>query len=100
MTLVAANASSLKTVYNSLLWDEAIGMYRDNDTTNTHPQDGNSLAVLYNFTKSVEQNQNISAKLTAFWTDIGLVTPECADTISPFIGGFEVCPFASLSCIF
>lgn len=89
----AANASSLKTAYNTLLWDATAGMYRDNDTTSLHPEDGNSLAVLYNLTQSVEQNQNISEGLTAFWTDIGPVTPELADTISPFVGGFEVCSF-------
>ncbi|KZP23277.1 glycoside hydrolase family 78 protein, partial [Athelia psychrophila] len=86
----AANASSLKTAYNTLLWDATAGMYRDNDTTSLHPEDGNSLAVLYNLTQSVEQNQNISEGLTAFWTDIGPVTPELADTISPFVGGFEL----------
>ncbi|KZP33078.1 glycoside hydrolase family 78 protein [Athelia psychrophila] len=86
----AANASSLKTAFNTVLWDATAGMYRDNDATSMHPEDGNSLAVLYNLTQSAEQNRNISEGLTAFWTDIGPVTPELADTIIPFVGGFEL----------
>lgn len=86
----AANATALKTAYNTLLWDANAGMYKDNDNTTLHPEDGNSLAVLYNLTQSADQNTNISQGLTAFWTDIGPVTPELADTIIPFVGGFEV----------
>lgn len=65
-------------------------MYNDNETTTLKPQDGNSLAVLFNLTDSVEQAQSVSAGLTQNWTPIGPVTPELADTIIPFVGGFEV----------
>ena len=85
-----ANASSVKAAFNNLLWDASAGMYRDNDQTTLHPQDGNSIAILFNLTTSEEQNANISEGLTSFWTDIGPVTPELPDTISPFVGGFEV----------
>ncbi|TFK45478.1 glycoside hydrolase family 78 protein [Heliocybe sulcata] len=86
----AANASAVKAAYNTLLWDDAAGMFRDNDTTTLHPQDGNSLAVLYNVTNSPSQNQAISDGLTQLWSDIGTLSPELSDTISPFVGGFEL----------
>lgn len=86
----AANASALKTVINDVLWDEEAEMYRDNELSDLHPQDGNSLAVLFNVTQTQEQNKAISQGLTQFWTDIGPLNPELNDTIIPFIGGFEV----------
>ncbi|KIK66779.1 glycoside hydrolase family 78 protein [Collybiopsis luxurians FD-317 M1] len=87
----AANASSIKKVVNELLWDEAAGMFKDNDTSTTlHPQDGNSYAVLFNLTNNASQIQSISEGLTQFWTDIGPLSPEINDTIIPFIGGFEL----------
>lgn len=85
-----ANATTVKAAYNTLLWDAKAGMYRDNDTTTLHPEDGNSLAVEFNLTTSESQIQAISQGLTKFWTDIGPVTPELADTIIPFVGGFEL----------
>ncbi|EGO04202.1 glycoside hydrolase family 78 protein [Serpula lacrymans var. lacrymans S7.3] len=86
----AANATIVKTAYNSMLWDAAAGMYRDNETTTMYPEDGNSLAVVYNLTQTPEQNQQISVGLTNYWTDIGPLCPELADTIIPFIGGLEL----------
>ncbi|KAF5357348.1 hypothetical protein D9758_005920 [Tetrapyrgos nigripes] len=86
----AANASSVKDAFNALLWDDTAGMYRDNDATGLHPQDGNSLAILFNITETEDQIQSISEGLTAFWTDIGPLSPELNDTIIPFIGGFEL----------
>ena len=45
------NATRIKAAYNALLWDSESGLYRDNDDpTSIHPQDGNSLAVLFNLT--------------------------------------------------
>ncbi|KAJ7664336.1 glycoside hydrolase family 78 protein [Mycena polygramma] len=86
-----ANATSIKAAYNDLLWDAGAGMFRDNDALDSiHPQDGNSIAVLFNLTTSAAQNTAISEGLTQFWTDIGPLSPELADTIIPFIGGFEV----------
>ncbi|KAF8198162.1 glycoside hydrolase family 78 protein [Mycena galopus ATCC 62051] len=86
-----ANATSIKAAYNELLWDASAGLFRDNDNLDSiHPQDGNSIAVLYNLTTSAAQNTAISEGLTQFWTPIGPLSPELADTIIPFIGGFEV----------
>ncbi|KAF8893321.1 glycoside hydrolase family 78 protein [Infundibulicybe gibba] len=86
----AANASSIKAAFNEILWDDTAGMFRDNDVSNLHPQDGNSLAILFNLTNTAAQITAISEGLTTFWTDIGPLSPELNDTIIPFIGGFEV----------
>jgi hypothetical protein len=86
----ATNASSLKTAFNDAFWDDDAGLYNDNLTTTLRPQDANSFAVLYNLTESDEQKTRISEGLTQNWNDIGAVAPELPDTISPFIGSFEV----------
>lgn len=65
-------------------------MYRDNDTTTLAPQDANSFAVLYNLTQNASQANSISAGLEKNWNELGAVAPELPDTISPFIGGFEL----------
>ncbi|KAJ7842815.1 glycoside hydrolase family 78 protein [Mycena olivaceomarginata] len=86
-----ANSTLIKAAYNALLWDSSAGMFRDNDALDSiHPQDGNSLAVLFNLTTSPMQNSAISQGLTQYWTPIGPLSPELADTIIPFVGGFEV----------
>ncbi|KAJ7754088.1 glycoside hydrolase family 78 protein [Mycena metata] len=86
-----ANSTLIKAAYNALLWDASAGLFRDNDLPDSiHPQDGNSLAVLFNLTTSSAQNQAISQGLTQFWTALGPLSPELNDTIIPFIGGFEV----------
>ncbi|KAJ7653391.1 glycoside hydrolase family 78 protein [Mycena rosella] len=86
-----ANSTLIKAAYNTLLWDADAGLFRDNDALDSiHPQDGNSLAVLFNLTTSDAQNKAISEGLTQFWTPIGPLSPELNDTIIPFIGGFEV----------
>ncbi|KAF7333480.1 Glycoside hydrolase family 78 protein [Mycena venus] len=86
-----ANSTLIKAAYNRLLWDASAGMFRDNDSPDSiHPQDGNSLAILFNLTTSAAQNQAISKGLTQFWTPIGPLSPELNDTIIPFVGGFEV----------
>jgi len=38
-----AAAATLKQAANNLLWDEIIGLYKDNETTTLHPQDGNGI---------------------------------------------------------
>ncbi|KAG7449503.1 glycoside hydrolase family 78 protein [Guyanagaster necrorhizus] len=85
-----ANASAVKSAFNELLWDSSAAMFRDNEITSLHPQDGNSLAVLYNITANASQNVAISEGLTSFWTPIGPLSPELSDTIIPFVGGLEV----------
>ncbi|KIK66783.1 glycoside hydrolase family 78 protein [Collybiopsis luxurians FD-317 M1] len=86
----AANATSVKAAFNRLLWDASAGLFKDNDASTLHPQDGNSLAVLFNVTNNASQVQDISKGLTQFWTDIGPLSPELNDTIIPFVGGFEL----------
>ena len=85
----SANASTLRTTFNNAFWSDELGMYTDNATTSFVPQDGNSLAVVFNLT-SPEQAQSISNGLTKNWDQFGAVSPESPDTIAPFIGGFEV----------
>lgn len=70
-------------------------MCRGNETTTLHPPDAKSLAVLFNVTRTQEQNKAISKGLTRFWTEIGSISPELKDTTMPFIGGFEVDPITS-----
>ncbi|EJD39434.1 glycoside hydrolase family 78 protein [Auricularia subglabra TFB-10046 SS5] len=89
-TSYAANASALKAVFNSVFWDDAQGMYRDNASTTLCPQDANSFAVLFNLTTSLAKAQRVSAGLTRNWNELGPVAPELPDTISPFISGFEL----------
>jgi hypothetical protein len=86
----SSNAALLKTRFNEVLWFPSAGMYRDNETTTLCPQDGNSLAVLYNLTTSAEQADSISEGLTRNWNELGAIAPELPDTIAPFIGSFEV----------
>lgn len=83
-------AARLKAQYNALLWDEQAGLYRDNLTATLHAQDGNSLALLYNLTQNSSQATAISKSLEGNWNEIGPVTPELPDTISPFISGVEL----------
>lgn len=70
-------------------------MYRDNEMMTLCPEDGNALVVLFNVTLTDTQKKNVSDGLTQNWNEIGLVTPELPDTISPFIAGFEVCKLFS-----
>ncbi|KAI9167968.1 hypothetical protein HJFPF1_04111 [Paramyrothecium foliicola] len=85
-----AAAGRLKSQYNALLWDEAAGLYRDNTQSTLHPQDGNAIALWYNLTQSSAQKAAISEGLERNWNSIGPVTPELADTISPFISSVEL----------
>lgn len=44
----AANATTLKSVFNTVFWDANAGLYRDNTTTDLHPQDANSVRSYLN----------------------------------------------------
>jgi hypothetical protein len=55
-------------------------MFRDNTESTLTPQDGNSLAVLFNATISDAQKQSISTGLLNNWQVSGAVTPEVRDT--------------------
>ncbi|KAL3452723.1 Six-hairpin glycosidase-like protein [Aspergillus insuetus] len=84
-------AQKIKTAANALLWDEQAGLFRDNETSALHPQDGNAWAVRANLTLSSAQSQLISSSLRARWGPYGAPAPEAGPTtISPFIGGFEL----------
>ncbi|ORY61527.1 Six-hairpin glycosidase-like protein [Pseudomassariella vexata] len=85
-----SRASGLKEAINNYCWDFSYGAFKDNATsTALHPQDANSMAVLFNVTPS-DRAQNISERLLENWTPIGAVTPELPENISPFISSFEV----------
>ncbi|WYZ46556.1 hypothetical protein EsH8_IX_000781 [Colletotrichum jinshuiense] len=89
----AAAAARLKEAYNAVLWDGSASLFRDNETEAgalLFPQDGNALALYYNLTLSGSQASAVSAALLRNWNDIGPVTPELPDTISPFISSVEV----------
>ncbi|KAJ5885852.1 hypothetical protein N7504_011688 [Penicillium tannophilum] len=86
----ASVAAGVKFGANKLLWDSSAGMYRDNQTTSLHPQDGNTWAIKANITQSENQRKTISAALKARWGPYGAPAPEAGATISPFIGGFEL----------
>lgn len=86
-----ANATRLKARFNDAFWMEDVGMFKDNLTDiNLYPQDANSLAVVFNLTLNDTQNSRISEGLEGNWGEFGAVAPELPDTVSPFIGGFEV----------
>ncbi|KAL0952961.1 hypothetical protein HGRIS_007172 [Hohenbuehelia grisea] len=89
-TAYAKNATTLKTNFNDVFWLSSAGMYRDNQTTTLCPQDANSFAVVFNLTTSSAQDASISRGLTKNWNSIGSIAPELPNTISPFIGGFEL----------
>ncbi|CAK5271688.1 unnamed protein product [Mycena citricolor] len=86
----ATNATNLKAAFNKNFWLPEAGMYKDNLTTTLTPQDANSFAILFNITDSPEKPAQISAGLEKNWNELGAVAPELPNTISPFIGGFEL----------
>lgn len=65
-------------------------MYRDNETTTLMPQDGNSWAVVSGIVANSSQVSAISANLAARWTPYGAPAVEAANSVSPFISGFEL----------
>jgi hypothetical protein len=85
-----ATAARVKSAANALLWDEDAGMYKDNETTTLHPQDGNTWAVIANLTAASSQAERISSNLVERWTPYGAPALEAADAISPFISSFEL----------
>jgi hypothetical protein len=85
-----SKAAAIKAAANSLLWDAAKGMYKDNPTSALYPQDGNSLAVWYGLTDSTAKSRSIIAGLGTRWGAYGPTTPEWGGNISPFTGGMEL----------
>jgi hypothetical protein len=84
-------AESLKTAINQYCWDPSYGAFKDNATATTlHPQDANSMSILFDVIDTSAKAENISSNLLKNWTPIGAVTPELPGNISPFISSFEI----------
>ncbi|KAI7322377.1 Six-hairpin glycosidase [Hortaea werneckii] len=86
-----SRAETLKFNINTHLYDSEYGAFADNTTTSLHPQDANSMSLLFNvvpYPSSIAQS--ISERLTDNWTPIGPEAPELPNNISPFISSFEL----------
>jgi hypothetical protein len=91
-----SQADRLAESIHTHLWDEPASSFRDNaTTTDLHPQDANSMALLFglaseNTTQHPSLASRISQSLTKNWTPIGAEAPELPSNISPFISSFEI----------
>ncbi|KAJ5408530.1 hypothetical protein N7509_002413 [Penicillium cosmopolitanum] len=85
-----SRAESLKKAINEYCWDDGYGAFKDNATDTTlHPQDANSMAILFGVVDS-DRAAGISEKLTENWTPIGAVAPELPENVVSFISSFEI----------
>jgi hypothetical protein len=85
-----AQATALKEAINTYCWDDSYGAFKDNATDTTlHPQDANSLAILFGVVDK-KRAASISEKLLVNWTPIGAVAPELPENIASFISSFEI----------
>ncbi|KAF8492516.1 Six-hairpin glycosidase-like protein [Gautieria morchelliformis] len=91
------NMTRIKAAANARLWDGSVGMYRDNDTSTLHPQDGNVWAIRSGLVQNNSQALSISLNLQNRWTAFGSVAVEAADAISPFITSMELDAHFSLN---
>ncbi|KAJ5625630.1 hypothetical protein N7510_001939 [Penicillium lagena] len=83
-------AANLKDAINTYCWDEPYGAFKDNATDTTlHPQDANSMAILFGVVDS-ERADSISQNLLKNWCPIGAVAPELPENIASFISSFEI----------
>lgn len=90
-TTWTTRAEALKANINAHLYDATYGAFADNTTTSLHPQDANSLALLFGVVPPTSSTaQQISDRLTNNWTPIGPEAPELPHNISPFISSFEL----------
>lgn len=90
-------ASALRTAINAYCWDDSYGAFKDNATaTELHPQDANSMAVLFDVVDSSTKSQSISSNLVKNWGPIGAISPELPGNISPFISSFEIAAHFSI----
>ncbi|KAE9380306.1 glycoside hydrolase family 78 protein [Stipitochalara longipes BDJ] len=86
-----SRAASLKSAINEYCWDPSYGAFKDNATATTlHPQDANSMSILFDVVNTTSKAESISSNLLKNWTPIGAVTPELPGNISPFISSFEI----------
>ena len=88
-------ADKIKEATNERHWDWLAGAFRNNlhpfPGAHMHPQDGNSLAVLFGLVEaSSGRAQDISTTLTRNWTPIGPASPELPGEVSTFASSFEV----------
>jgi hypothetical protein len=89
-------ADTLKAEANRLLWDDAVGAFKDGptganrQTAALYPQDGNALAVWFGMAQTSAQVERVLRVLKTRWTRIGATTPEWNSWIHPFPGGMEV----------
>ncbi|KAI0477083.1 Six-hairpin glycosidase-like protein [Xylariaceae sp. FL0804] len=86
-----ARAATLASNINAHLFDARYGAFRDNTTTQLHPQDANAMALLFGVVPpGSPRAASISDRLTDNWRALGAEAPELPGNISPFISGFEV----------
>ncbi|KAF2796916.1 glycoside hydrolase family 78 protein [Melanomma pulvis-pyrius CBS 109.77] len=85
-------AKQLRTAIQQHCFDDSYGAFKDNATATTlHPQDANSMAVLFGIVNATDPiAESISTRLTENWSPIGAVAPELPGNISPFISSFEI----------
>jgi hypothetical protein len=84
------NASSaIVSAANTLLWDSTASLYKDNETTTLHPQDGNVWSIISGLAPT-NRSTAVSSALAARWGPYGAPAPEAGTTVSPFITGFEL----------
>jgi len=84
-------ATNLRTAINEYCWDGGYGAFKDNATSTTlHPQDANSMSILFDVVDSTQRAESISSQLLKNWGPIGAVSPELTGNISPFISSFEI----------
>jgi hypothetical protein len=67
---------ALKQAINAVLWDETVNAYRDNPSSSTFPQDGNSLSVWFNVTDTADKRASVLAYLKSNWGKLGSISPE------------------------
>ncbi|KAF7536154.1 hypothetical protein G7054_g4783 [Neopestalotiopsis clavispora] len=91
-----ALATGISTAANTLLWDDSVSLYRDNDTIAAgssapfYPQDGNSWAVIVGIANGTRA-EAVSDALKSRWVrPYGAPAVEAGTTISPFTTGFEL----------
>lgn len=85
-------ANDIKSRTSERNWDSGAGAFFDSaDRKKIHPQDGNSLAILFGIVNaSSDEASGISSYLKKNWTPIGAECEELPGEISPFISSFEI----------
>ncbi|THX28486.1 Six-hairpin glycosidase [Aureobasidium pullulans] len=83
------SSAAIVSAANTLLWNSSASLYKDNETTALHPQDGNVWSIISGVA-SANQSTDISGALAARWGPYGAPAPEAGTTVSPFITGFEL----------